>query len=538
MKSMIAAAVDREHLQRRPRLHRRVDIAEVPLVCRQRTVRVLEPLPAQQDQLVLRERRVHMRQRHAVEPQVPRGEPRVLPLVRHRHDVEGLEVAPPGVAPVQPLVRRRRLGRVAVQPAGHVVVEQLLAPQQPAERLPHHHPLISGRVLRRQLGVELVGLGLPLRHHLVEPGAERGGRFPALGCLGWPQPQPQFGGLARLNGHLVPEGALGAGALRIDGRRSADHVVVDPVFRIRRDRLRTVQAPQIGLVLAEQGHRRRAVGAGVGEQLKRSEPRVLDPGRRVAGGRHGRFGRVDLPGPRVAEPGGRQHVQGVGVRARVGHRDLHQQVIGVGLGVVHLDDPVPVLIEDPGVDQLVFGLVPVAPGVLIDQVLIGIRGLRIVIPPPVPRMARDRVEVPPVLLDVLAVIALRPGQAEGPLLQDRIAAVPQRQAQAQPLLDVAEPGQAVLAPPVGARPGMVVRQVVPRLTVRAVVLPDRAPLPLADVRPPPVPVAGLPKPVLQPAEPRYPLTFGAHRRPSVSFSYSSMHRALRVRGGRPSPDIG
>ena len=130
-------------------------------------------------------------------------------------------------------------------------------------------------------------------------------------------------------------------------------------------------------------------------------------------------------------------------------------------------------------------------------------------------MARDRVEVPPVLLDVLAVIALSPGQPEGPLLQDRVAPVPQRQAQAQPLLDVTEPGQAVLAPAVGAGPGLVVRQVVPRLAVGAVVLPDRPPLPLADVRPPPVPVTGLAKPVLELAESCHPLTFGAHRHSSA-----------------------
>jgi hypothetical protein len=59
--------------------------------------------------------------------------------------------------------------------------------------------------------------------------------------------------------------------------------------------------------------------------------------------------------------------------------------------------------------------------------------------------------------DVLAVIALRPGQPEGALLEGRIASVPQRQAQAEPLLDVAEPGQPVLAPPVGPGPGLVVR---------------------------------------------------------------------------------
>jgi hypothetical protein len=145
--------------------------------------------------------------------------------------------------------------------------------------------------------------------------------------------------------------------------------------------------------------------------------------------------------------------------------------------------------------HLVLELVPVAGGVDIVQVLVGERSLRAMVAPPVPGMTGHRVQVPSVLLDVLTVITLRVREAERPLLQDRVPPVPQRQGQPQPLLDVAEPGQPVLPPPVGPRPGVVVRQVVPRVAVGAVVLPDRALLPLADVRPPPVPVAGLQQPV-------------------------------------------
>src|SRR5580704_1082627 len=126
-------------------------------------------------------------------------------------------------------------------------------------------------------------------------------------------------------------------------------------------------------------------------------------------------------------------------------------------------------------------------------------------------MARDRVQIPPVLLDVLAVVALRPGQPERPLLEDRVAAVPQRQPQAQPLLDVAEAGQAVLTPAVRTGPGMVVREIVPGIAVRAVVLPDRAPLALADVGAPQVPVTGLAQTILQLPESFDPLTLGTHR---------------------------
>src|SRR6185437_3412863 len=113
------------------------------------------------------------------------------------------------------------------------------------------------------------------------------------------------------------------------------------------------------------------------------------------------------------------------------------------------------------------------------------------------------------------VIALRAGQPEGPLLQDRVAPVPEREAQAQPLLNVAEPGQPVLTPPVGVGPRLVVGYVVPCVTAGAVVLAYRPPLPLTDVRAPCVPLAGLAQPVLKPAESRDPFTLRPHRSPAL-----------------------
>ena len=89
------------------------------------------------------------------------------------------------------------------------------------------------------------------------------------------------------------------------------------------------------------------------------------------------------------------------------------------------------------------------------------------------------------------MVALRPGQPERTLLQDRVLTVPQGQAQAEPLFHVTKSGQPVLAPAIGPGPGLVVRQVIPRLAVGAVILADRAPLPLTDVGAPPVPLPGL-----------------------------------------------
>src|SRR5206468_2383634 len=104
-------------------------------------------------------------------------------------------------------------------------------------------------------------------------------------------------------------------------------------------------------------------------------------------------------------------------------------------------------------------------------------------------VGRGGVEEVVELLYVLAVLPLAVGEAEHPLLEDRIAAVPEREREAEVLMFVREPGEAVLAPAVGAAPGMIVGEVVPGGPVRAVVLPDRAPLAFGEVGAPPLPGA-------------------------------------------------
>jgi hypothetical protein len=64
-------------------------------------------------------------------------------------------------------------------------------------------------------------------------------------------------------------------------------------------------------------------------------------------------------------------------------------------------------------------------------------------------MGRRRVEVPPVLLGVFAVVALVAVQPEDPLLEDRVAPVPEGERKAEQLLVVADAAEPVFVPPVG-----------------------------------------------------------------------------------------
>ncbi|MER5689761.1 hypothetical protein [Streptomyces sp. NPDC002205] len=129
--------------------------------------------------------------------------------------------------------------------------------------------------------------------------------------------------------------------------------------------------------------------------------------------------------------------------------DLDQQVLGAGLGVLDAHVEVAVFVEGSRGQQLVLE-VPAAPGpVGGHQIVVRERLLRVLVEVLHVPVGGRRVEVEVVLLDVLPVIALGVGQAEHPLLDDRIPAVPQREREAQSLLVVADARDAVLAPAVG-----------------------------------------------------------------------------------------
>ncbi len=81
-------------------------------------------------------------------------------------------VGPLVVAALEPLGRGRRAGRIAGEPAPHVVVVELLAPEQSGQGLPHHLLRVRGQVARDDRGVELVRLPQAAREDRLELAAE------------------------------------------------------------------------------------------------------------------------------------------------------------------------------------------------------------------------------------------------------------------------------------------------------------------------------------------------------------------------------
>ena len=174
----------------------------------------------------------------------------------------------------------------------------------------------------------------------------------------------------------------------------------------------------------------------------------------------------------------------------VARTQLQHKVLRRLLCVVDGDVPETV-VEHTGVGQLVLGVELTAPSVLADQVVVGKRNLWIEISPAHPRMRRRRVDVPPVFLGVLTVVALRAGQAEDALLEDRVDSVPERERETEELVIVTDPAKTFLAPAKGARPRLIVGDVVPRVASGAVVLAHRSPCAFTDVRSPAPPAGGI-----------------------------------------------
>ena len=254
-----------------------------------------------------------------------------------------------------------------------------------------------------------------------------------------------------------------------------------------------VDALTVGFVVGEQGRRRGSV------QVARPKPVMLRhvgiDGRAAIVGHQAHAARQlarDLrlglcrrpPGPRVAEPQGRQDVERCGVGSAVVRSDPDRQVLRIGLGVLDEDVEVAIAIEYPGVEQLVLRTLSGAALVVLDELAIRKRGLRVLVEQAHVRVGRRVVDVEIVLLDVLAVVAFVWIDSEQPLLQVRIAFVPERRREAKELVAVAHPRDAVLAPAVCLGARLVVGQIGPGVAIVRVVLPHGAPRPVRDVGPP------------------------------------------------------
>src|SRR3954464_13239300 len=99
-------------------------------------------------------------------------------------------------------------------------------------------------------------------------------------------------------------------------------------------------------------------------------------------------------------------------------------------------------------------------------------------------MGRSAVEVEVVLLDILAVITLAVRHTKESFLQDGIAPIPHSDREAELLLIVRDSGEPILPPTVGTRAGLIMREVIPGISIMTIVFAHRSPLSLTQIRTP------------------------------------------------------
>src|SRR5579863_1778169 len=187
------------------------------------------------------------------------------------------------------------------------------------------------------------------------------------------------------------------------------------------------------------------------------------------------------PTPGVTKPNGRKYVQRCSLRAAVPCSNLNEDVFGRALSVLDEDVKITVVVKNAGVEKFIFGLLPRTASILCNQIVIGISALRIFVEILHVGVRGGTIEVEIIFLYVLAVIPFTVGQAKEAFLQDGVGTVPQCEGEAEFLFFIRNSSETVFAPVVGARASLVMREVIPRGTIGAVILSNRSPLTLAQV---------------------------------------------------------
>ena len=300
------------------------------------------------------------------------------------------------VAAMPAFNRGRRLRRIAVQPFGDVVIEILLAPDHAGESLSLHETNVVIGKIGLELCVERVRFRAPGFDYFIE-GFERVafGRFPQAGA--------ELKAASRRNAANETGGGLGSHACGIRRRGiSVHHIFVKCIFKIT-SKLLSEKSPRVGFIFGKKPF------VGFLDKELKSTQLVMDhvDRLRIARGDAGPL-RIDLPRPRIAKPYLWQKVQRGLLWSAV--PDGYKNVDRCRIDPRVLDENVKiaVLVEDPGIDKLVFPLQPPLGAVGLHKIRIGKFRLRIFVEHFQVGVGGRRVQVVVELLAIFASALVRP----------------------------------------------------------------------------------------------------------------------------------
>src|SRR5215469_15228305 len=182
-------------------------------------------------------------------------------------------------------------------------------------------------------------------------------------------------------------------------------------------------------------------------------------------------------------------MNGCRMRPAVCDGDANQDIFAGRFRVFGENVEVSAMVENAGLFEFEFWLGTGADPVLNDQAFVWKGRLRVLVQMLHVRVGRRAVEVVITFLDVLTMVSLGTRQTEKALFQNGVGAVPERDCEADLLVTVADPGDSILVPAVGAGARVIVREEIPGAAAGAIVLAYGSPCPLAEVGAPPFPVS-------------------------------------------------
>src|SRR6266478_5009687 len=175
------------------------------------------------------------------------------------------------------------------------------------------------------------------------------------------------------------------------------------------------------------------------------------------------------------------------LRTTVRDGRTNQNVVRRGLSVFDLNVEEAIFREYAGVPNLKLAFHFQAGAASCDQFFVRKTCLRIAVQHRRVTVRRRRISVPVELLYIFAVVPLRSGDAEQPLLQNRIALIPKGERETKPPFLIGNSTDTVFVPTVRTRTRMLVWKIIPRVAVRAVVLSHCSPGALGQIRSPEMP---------------------------------------------------
>src|SRR6266566_8569670 len=193
------------------------------------------------------------------------------------------------------------------------------------------------------------------------------------------------------------------------------------------------------------------------------------------------------PGPGIAEPERREHMQRRCFWTAICGSNTDEYILWIDFGILDGDIEVAILRKNACVDQFIFRFASPATAILRRQFNVREGALRILVQGLHIRMGGGTVKKVVVLLHILPVIAFWTGQAEEPLLENRVGLIPQAEREAQQTLFVTDTQQTIFAPAIGAGTSVVMGKKVPGVPRGGVVLTDGPPLALAQIGSPAIP---------------------------------------------------